>query len=89
MYLNFETFLAEQRERIWSVIEACLKDYRDADTEVLRWMGQEAYLPLLDNHWKVVEDYLTYNCIQNSITQRNAAHPRRCGNDYGGCHAGE
>lgn len=57
MYLNFETFLAEQRERIWSVIEACLKDYRDADTEVLRWMGQEAYLPLLDNHWKVVEDY--------------------------------
>lgn len=55
--VNFENFLAEQRERIWDVIEACLKEYRDADAEVLRWMGQEDYLPLLDDHWKVVEDY--------------------------------
>lgn len=55
--VNFENFLAEQRERIWGVIEACLKEYRDADAEVLRWMGQEDYLPLLDDHWKVVEDY--------------------------------
>lgn len=53
----FEEFLREKREQVWQVIEECLADYRQSDGELLRMMGQEAYLGLLDEHWRIVEDY--------------------------------
>ena len=53
----FEEYLAEQRDIIWQVIAQCLQEYKAADADILRWMGQENYLSLLDEHWNVVEDY--------------------------------
>jgi geranylgeranyl diphosphate synthase type II len=53
----FEGYLARQREAVWRVIAQCLDEYKAADADVLRWMGQEDYLPLLDDHWAVVDDY--------------------------------
>lgn len=53
----FSNYLNEKKEQTWNLISACLDEFRQVDGEVLHQMGQQAYEPLLDEHWQIVRDY--------------------------------
>lgn len=53
----FSTYLGNKRSETWQVIKDCLQEFQQADADVLAMMGQQAYLPLLEEHWKIVTDY--------------------------------
>lgn len=54
---DFKTYLNRQKQRIGQVVDDSLRLYRKDDLQTLCMMGQEAYTPLLDEHWAIVGDY--------------------------------
>ena len=53
----FSNYLNKKKQQTWSVIDGCLDEFKQTDTEVLHQMGQQGYNTLLAQHWDIVRDY--------------------------------
>lgn len=55
--MDFKSYLDLQKQRVGQVLDACLKQFKDEDWEVVKMMGQQKYASLFDEHWDIVCDY--------------------------------
>lgn len=55
--MTFSDYLKDKRSQTWEVIKASLQEFQEEDAKVLTMMGQQDYLPLLEEHWQIVRDY--------------------------------
>lgn len=57
MTKDFNEYLERQKERVGTVIDSCLQQFKTEDWQTVVLMGQEKYASLFNEHWKIVNDY--------------------------------
>ena len=57
MTKDFNDYLEQQKERVGSVIDTCLQQFKKEDWQTVAMMGQERYISVFDEHWDIVNDY--------------------------------
>ena len=57
MTKDFNDYLEQQKERVGSVIDTCLQQFKKEDWQTVAMMGQEKYISVFDEHWDIVNDY--------------------------------